>query len=230
MKFALFAVLVSLSITSFAQTESGVLEELQNTFKNTPVANVRESVVPGFYEVHAGSNVLYYHQESKVLFFGELYSADGVNLTNESRNLLQIKQLSLLRNEGIALGSESAKNQVIEFTSPECGYCKQIHAFFTAANFDTHRSLIFDTPITQKGRREIEHLICEKDIDKRTSDYDLIMRGENVAYKTCDEAEGVITRHGELKNLMRVDGTPVLYVNSTRVNGVNLEVIRNLLL
>jgi len=230
MRLGLLALLVSLSVSVFAQTESDVLAELQNTFKNTPVANVRESVVPGFYEVHAGTNVLYYHQETKVLFFGELYSSEGVNLTNESRNLLQIKQLSLLREEGIALGSESAKNQIIEFTSPECGFCKQIHAFFTATDFDTHRSLIFDTPVTQKGRQEIEHLICEKDIEKRTADYELIMKDEQVAYKTCDEAGDVIARHGELKRMMRVEGTPVLYVNSTRVNGVNLEVIRNLLL
>jgi len=230
MKIVLLSLLVSLSVSVFAQTESDVLIELQNTFKNTPVSNVRESVIPGIYEVHAGTNVIYYHSDKKVLFFGEFYTAEGVNLTNESRNLLQIKQLSLLRGEGIRIGSDTAKNQIIEFTSTECGYCKQLHAFFSAANFETNRSLIFDTPVTPQGRQKIEHLICEKDDEKRASDYALIMRDEHVAYKTCDEAEDVISRHGELKRMMHVDGTPVLYVNSTRVNGVNLEVIRNLLL
>lgn len=232
MKFGIFALLVSLSLSFsvFAQTESEVLNELRGTFKNTPVSNARESIIPGLYEVHAGSNVMYYYPEKKVLFFGEMYTAEGVNLTNESRNLLQVKQLSLLRDEGIRLGSDDAKNQVVEFTSPECGFCKQIHAFFSAADFQTNRTLIFDKPVTPKGRQKIEHLICEKDIEKRTADYALIMKDEDVDYKTCDEADDVIERHASFKKMMRVEGTPVLYVNSTRVNGVNLEVIRNLLL
>lgn len=230
MKYTTLFTLLFLPLLGFAKPTKEIMKELNETFKNTPVSDVRESPIDGLYEVHTGTNVIYFHPESKLLVFGEIYTRDGVSLTAQSRNLLQVSKLALLKSKAIPIGKQNAKNQIIEFTSPECSSCKKVHAFFSAANFDTSRYLIFDTPVTDKSRQEIEHLICEPDIAKRTADYELIMKDDAPAFKSCSEAADVIAKHAELRKMMRVQGTPVLFINSTRVEGVNFELIRKLLL
>ena len=72
-------------------------ENLMKSFPNLKVDGFRESPLKGLYEITAGEQVFYFSPEG-YLFFGEIWTKDGKNLTAEMREKVageRIKNLPL---------------------------------------------------------------------------------------------------------------------------------------
>jgi thiol:disulfide interchange protein DsbC len=221
--------LLSTSVQSMELEKA--LDIIQSKLKNSHITKVNESILPGIYEVQSGVNVFYYHLEKELIIFGEIYSVDGKNLTSSSKQTAQISSLSdISDNIAITLGDSNAVNHIVEFTNPDCGYCRKFHKFIHDVEEPIKRSIIFTVGNNLKAQAKAEHLICSTDPQIFETDYNRIMNGETFEFKTCEGAKDKLAAHQTIARNMRVEGTPVLFVNNVRVDGANLNKVRNLLI
>jgi len=115
-------------------------EKLMKSFPNLKVDGFKESPLKGLYEITAGEQVFYFNPEG-YLFFGEIWTKDGKNLTAELREKVaadRIKDLPL--DKALKIGTGSRK--VIEFTDPDCPYCRKVDSFL-AKRTDVTRYIYF---------------------------------------------------------------------------------------
>jgi len=78
--------LVSLLLFSCAGVYSPatVKKEITSTFKALNVAEVKESEIPGIYEIYYTGTypgIIYYYPPKKLLIFGEIWDVNGTSLT-----------------------------------------------------------------------------------------------------------------------------------------------------
>jgi len=100
----LTAALFSLFLFSCAGVYSpaAVKKEITSTFKALNVTEVKESEIPGVYEVYYTGvypGIIYYYPPKKLLIFGEIWDVNGTSLTGmklekylESRSLEEEKR------------------------------------------------------------------------------------------------------------------------------------------
>lgn len=217
------------SLVSAASPDQALLDEIQSALKGTQISAVRESKMPSLYEVIAKGNVFYYHPESKLLFFGAIYTTDGKNLTEQAAALAKIAYLQELDRLGIQLGDASAPNRIIEFTSTDCVHCKEVDALLNSLDVPIKRSVIFTNSGMPDSKQKQTHVLCQPE-SNRAEAFKKVTQGTQQNYSTCADAEKNLARHYEAAKQMRVNGTPVLFVNNTRVEGANLTKIKSLLI
>jgi len=112
-----------------AQSETEVRQALTKTFPGIKVGEIRGSDIPGLYEIEAGSNIIYFYPEKGLLVFGEIWTKDGRNITAEKRaQLASAKLKDVPLDKAVKIGN--GRNKVIEFTDPDCPYCRKAAAFF----------------------------------------------------------------------------------------------------
>ena len=227
---SIFSLMCLISISVQATELEDVQTELRKNLKNTTLTSVKVSPIAGIYEVQTGENIIYYAKNDKVFIFGEFFDIDGKNLTAESKHLSQIEMLSQIEKEAITFGDDNSVNNIVEFTDPDCPYCRKVDDLLNSFEGSIKRSTIFVADRHASAKPKVEHLICLDDPVQRKSDMKRIMQGDVFDFKTCERSNEIISKHREIAQKMRVKGTPVLFVNNTRVEGADLEKIRNLLL
>ncbi len=115
-------------------------DNLLKSFPNLRVDSVSESPVKGLFEVVAGNQVFYFSPEG-YLMFGELWSKDGKNLTAEVREkVLAEKVKNIPLDKALRIGS--GPRQVIEFTDPDCPFCRRVGRYLSKRN-DITRYVFF---------------------------------------------------------------------------------------
>ena len=135
--------LLFVAAAGFSMASDDVRTEKENLMKSFPNLNVdgfRESPLKGLYEITAGEQVFYFSPEG-YLFFGEIWTKDGKNLTAEMRDKVmadRIKNLPL--DKALKIGNGPKK--VIEFTDPDCPYCRKVDNFL-ANRTDVTRYVYF---------------------------------------------------------------------------------------
>lgn len=82
--------------TSSTYDISKIKEEFTSIFKNTKVVEVKESEIPGVYEIYCEgtlNNIIYYYPEKKILILGEFWSINGTSITGE-KSMIFFEKLS----------------------------------------------------------------------------------------------------------------------------------------
>ena len=204
-------------------------QDLKKTFPQFKFDSFRETHVKGIYEIVSGGQVFYFSPQG-YLFFGELYSKDGVNITAQRRSELiasRAKDLSL----DMAIKIGSGKNTVIEFADPECPFCRKAYEHLAKRKDITQYVFLF--PLAQIHPQAMEmskYILCSAD---RGMTYDQAMRGELDGKKLqvpagCNK-EDVLNEDIEAGKKAGVNGTPAFFIHGKFVNGANLPLIDKLL-
>ncbi len=119
-------------IVSTELKDEEVLAKFKETFKNVKsVESVSKTPVAGIYEIvgNGGSAVFYYAPKSDILFFGDMVNKEMKSLTQEKRNSIQQAKLGdIPLDKAIKIGN--GQHKVIEFTDPDCPYCRQAASYF----------------------------------------------------------------------------------------------------
>lgn len=237
-KISFLLVFVFSSMFSFADSgaknsESLEMTDLQKaqtklgaTFSKIQVIDFKESAIPDLYEVNMGNGIIYYYPKKDLLFFGEIFSKSGENLTQES---LQGNALELMDNlpmdSAIVIGDEDGI-PLIEFTDPECHYCRNYERWLSTISdsYKIKRIIYFDTRIHVTARPKVEHIICSDDKEKAVYDmyHDITPKG---GLLTCDKAESVIADHLKIAKSLGVSGTPSFFMNGKMQTGFKREPI-----
>lgn len=202
---------------------------LRNAFPDISVDSIKETDIPGMYEVVTGQNVFYYFPEKEYLFVGEIYTKDRKTLSADRKRELRegmTKLVSTLPLEkAVKIGT--GKSTVIEFTDPDCPYCRKASEFLKKRN-DVTRYIFFAPFAHPQAITKIHHILNAKD---KGAAYEEMMSGKpSPAGESYSEAiKSLAQEHISLAKKVGVQGTPTFFVNGQEVVGADEKKINEIL-
>lgn len=229
---ALVAVLV-LSVAGMAFGETPE-ESLRKNFPQLKFEKISPTPIKGVYEVTLSNNILYYVPETQNIIAGNIFTKDNRNLTQERMMEIQKKNLEIVKkkqkeiplDKAVKIGS--GPHTVIEFSNPDCSYCRKASAFF-AQRQDITRYVFF-VPIFPNSIPKIKHILCAKDPAKA---YEEAMTGRledgKVAACAKKEVDDLQVQHARLAEKLGIDSTPFFFIDGEIVQGADMPAIEKLL-
>lgn len=226
------AILLSAAASAYAQGDTvesaRVLQALRKTYAGTQFTSVRQTPLPGIFEVVMGQQIAYTDASGEYFLFGNLMDMRSqVNLTQERMGeLTRVDAGSLPLAQAIKVVKGNGSRVLYVFADPECGYCKQLER--TLAGVDNATIYTFLYPVLgQRSAANAEAIWCSKDRAKAWRDH---MTGEGSALlpTRCDAP---IQRNLQLGESLGITGTPtIILAGGKRVPGaVPLERLNALL-
>ncbi len=120
--------LIAFAVTGFA--ESDPRQAIADKLPGVELSDIRDSAVPGLYEVAVGANVVYLSSEGRYLIQGDMVDLQGnANLTEARRGALRLKALDQVgagQDAGVRAGRK-LKHVITVFTDIDCAYCRKLH-------------------------------------------------------------------------------------------------------
>ena len=126
----IFTLLCAPAIAAPDPQLGAVEASLEMSFPKVQVERIRATPITGIYELlMPNGEILYFSPQSRHLFFGEIWSSDGHNLTRDSKAELMTAKIDMFPlDKAIKIGN--GPNQVIEVVDPDCPFCREGSAFF----------------------------------------------------------------------------------------------------
>ena len=249
---SLFTMLAAFTVPcmSFAgaiPTTADVEAKFSKILKNTKVASVKESPVPGIYEIISGPNVFYFAPAGDGhLIFGQIVDRDGKNLTaaiqsglkasfdkeKEKGNVAKLQKLDF--SQAVKIGN--GPNVVIEFTDPDCPFCRKADKILQQYSADVTR-YVFLFPLEQlHPQAKAKAIMIHSNKDKAATLHDVFAGKYDRGLPPCETdptklaiATKLVEGSVQAGNDLGVQGTPMLYINGNMVNGADEQRIVSLL-
>lgn len=220
--FITILALVSLSSISFALDKDQVKKNLSELLRNTTIVDIRNSEIDGLYEVVTPTKILYTDVNGKYLIVGQMFTLEGINVTQNKINQLLAEQMDKI-DTSFALKIGNGKIKVIEFTDPECPYCKQAQEFFKGNNNTTRYIFFFPLPFHPNAKKLSIHVLCSED---KESEYKKVFEGNFDLNKLnyCKEGEEQLNKMMALGNELNITGTPTFYIKGKMIPGASPEI------
>lgn len=232
--FTLFAMSLIMGLTLAASclaadNETKVHQILSNLYPNLSVGEIRNSDIPGLYEVEIGPNVVYFYPDRSLIVFGDIWTKEGKSLTADSRERLAAKRVGEIPlDKGIRIGSGS--NTVIEFTDPDCPYCRKASEYLKGRKDTTRYVYFYPLPAHKDAENKARFILCSKDKGKT---YEEVMSGKHDDRKVepCGDGKvsALLQEHRELAAKAGVSATPSFWINGRFIVGANIPAIENML-
>ncbi len=124
---------VTVSFTLPAQTLPAKADprvELAAKIPGAKPDELRQSPIPGIYELARGGEIAYVSADGKYVIAGDLYDlAKNDNLTEARRRGERLRLLSRVpETDMLVFGPRDAKYTITVFTDVDCTYCRKLHA------------------------------------------------------------------------------------------------------
>lgn len=198
-------------------------EKLNATFHNLTVNDFKPSPVDGLFEMNVGGRVVYFHPEAEVLIFGEIFSKDGRSLTQESQALTNADMAADIPLElAVVVGPEDGV-PIVEFTDPDCPYCREYHNYVTGVGQPVKRLIFFETRIHPSARPKAIHVLCAE--DREAAFLEVYNNPNMTQFNTCENGEAMADAHLNVSKGAGVNATPTLYLGRTPVRGFRRDAI-----
>ena len=214
---------------------------------NAKVTSVKASPIPGVYEAIAEGHVFYVAPEGKgYAIMGQIVDSDGRNLTAEVQQAVQEEQLKVLERAdaeklkgidlGLAVKIGNGPNIIIEFTDPDCPYCRRLDAFLSGRDDVTR--YVFLNPLDQihpNSRAKAIYILNSKESAKAMHE---VFSGKYdngplpIAVADIGKYPAAVKRLDagmQIGRELGVEGTPMLFVNGRIVQGADTDRITSLL-
>ena len=225
----LCGIFVSSCACRFARhnTDSHVPESLKKAFPQIKAEDVSKTDIEGMYEVVVQGRILYYFPEKGYIFTGSIWTSTGRNLTEERVNEMLTKKVKGVPLEkGLKIGTGT--NVVIEFTDPDCPYCRQASKFFAQQKNVTRYVYFLPLPSHKDAEPKIKYILCAKDKEKA---YEEAMTGklDGKKIEACTD-EKALKLFGEQQQIIAklgLNSTPQFWVNGKHVSGANIPQIES---
>jgi len=193
---------------------------IKNAFPQLKVDSIFASEVPGLYEVISGQNVFYFVPEKEFMVVGEIFTKDGRNLTQDRKQSLMASKLKDLP-MGKAVKIGSGKNVVVEFTDPDCPYCRR--ASEALKNRTDMTRYVFLAPMAHPNAvPKVHHILNAEDKAKA---YEEMMGGAEAPRPGSDYPEAIkklAIEHMDWAKKVGVTGTPTFFINGKAVVGADM--------
>lgn len=205
-----------------------VAAALNMTFPNIPLERVNSTPVEGIYEiVTKNGEILYFAPRSGHILAGEIWNSQGKNLTRESKAQMMSAKLSMFPlDKAIKIGD--GPNQVVEVSDPDCPFCRDGSAFFSARDDVTR--YIFLHPLDRiHPQAEAKSRFILSAEDQETA-YEDVFSGEYDDQPLPEfEDNGLLEVHQQISREIGINSTPRYWINGKYVSGTNLKEFTKLL-
>jgi thiol:disulfide interchange protein DsbC len=213
----------------FAQADNTVLEQFKKSFPQVKVDEFKKADIDGMYEVITAGKVLYYFAQKNYVFAGAIWTSSGKNLTMEREGEVVTKKIKdVPLDKGLKIGS--GENIVLEFTNPDCPYCRQASKFF--AQQKNVRRYVYFLPLSsyKDSEQKIKYVLCAKDKEKA---YEEAMTGklDGKKIEPCSDenAMKLFNEQKQIITMLGLNSTPQFWVNGKHVSGANIPLIESIL-
>lgn len=210
------------------KSESEVSKSLTQYYPQLKYQQITPTPVAGIYEVIVeGGEIVYFDPISGNMFFGELWTPDVRNLTEESKDRFMADKLKVLPlDQAVKIGT--GPNQVIEITDPDCPYCRKSAAFFAGRDDVTRYVFLFPLDkIHPHAAAKARYILAAKD---PALAYEEVFSG-----KFDTQPVPVVTDnsrldlHRKAAETIGVHGTPQFWINGHHVAGFDPQQYKTLL-
>ena len=200
---------------------------LRTAFPQVTFDSVSASEIPGLYEVVTGQNIFYYYPEKDLIVTGEIIGKDLKSRTAERRKSLSSKLVgSLPLDKAVKVGD--GKKIVIEFTDPDCPYCRKASEYFTKRT-DVTRYVFFAPLAHPAAIKKIEYILGA---ENKAEAYDSMMIGQEI-HASAKPATGAVKalaqEHIAMAKKVGIQGTPTFFINGEQVVGADTKKMDELL-
>jgi len=206
----------------------------RSAFPQIPFDSITPTEITGLYEVVSGQNIFYYYPEKDLVITGELVGKDLKSRTAERKQALAstlmanavkaVKELPL--DKAVKVGS--GKKVVIEFTDPDCPYCRKGSEYF-AKRSDVTRYVFFAPLAHPAAIKKIEYILSA---ENKAEAYDAMMFGQEIpanAKPASDEVKKLAQEHIALARKVGIQGTPTFFIKDQQVVGADVQKLDGLL-
>jgi len=195
--------------------------ELRQTFTNLQFENFGPAPVKGpIYQASAGGRIIYYAPESEHLLFTEVYDRNGQNLTALAQNTAAARKLAGIdTSKALPIGPEGAP-VVIEFTDPDCPYCRALDRFWAAKAVEgkpVRRLIFFVSGIHPEAAAKAEHIHCSP--DKEAAFKAIYTGAAPTPLRKCAEGRARVETDAAIVREVGIGGTPTLIANGKIISG-----------
>ena len=226
----LFVVTVAVSTSHAADNTATIKAALEKIVQDVPISSVKTIDIDGIYEVESLYDVFYYAPKAERLFFGDIFSQDGTNLTARSKGAIVSRTIAAL-DLTQAVKSGSGKNIVIEFTDPDCPHCRDAFAYWKSVLNVTRYTFLF--PIAEShphATAKSEWILSQKDKAASLDDVYSGKYDKELPKGASAEGKKLLKQHVVFAEKAYVIGTPLYFVNGKILPGVNVEAFEAALL
>jgi len=200
---------------------------LKENFPRMKVERLQPSPIKGIYEVVTDTGIVYYAPEAECLVAGDIISKQGKNITQQRRDEILLEKVKTLP-LGKALKIGAGRHTVIEFTDPNCSYCRK--AFQVLSQKEDMTRYIFFYPLSKTSADTVQHILCATD---RIRAYKEAFNGrfDNKPLTPCESAEvtTLMKIHRDQGMRLGIEGTPFFIIDGQIVAGADIPAIEKLL-
>jgi len=220
-----------LSVLGFAAygLADPVEEVLKKAYPNLKFDAMNPTEIKGIYEVVGGLNVAYFAPETGHLIMGEIFDKTGSVTARRKNEILFAKLKNLPLEKAVKIGN--GKNRVIEFTDPDCPYCRRASDFFQKRTDVTRYVFFYPLPSHKDAVNKVKYILCS---ENRAQSYEEAMKGklDGETYETCtkEAVDDLLKIHKDAAASMGVTGTPFFIVNNRVVPGAIIPQIEGALI
>lgn len=202
------------------------------TMTSIDVESVEKTPIDGIYEVVAnkGNIIFYYAPKNELILFGEIYDKNKKSLTQEKRDQIQAGKINdIPLDKAVIIGT--GKNKVIEFSDPDCPYCRKAALYFKDKNVTKYVYLIPIPQLHPKAEEKAKYILAAAD---RAKAYYEVMSGAKDKddlsnQKVSKEANDLYQSQQSIGSRVGINGTPVFWINGKYVPGANMKMFDTLL-
>ena len=200
-------------------TLAALKETLAKRIPDVPANTLRRStMMPGWYELEHGMQLLYISADGKHAFAGDLIDLETkTNITQTWRDLTAVQLINAVGEKNmVVIGPADAKRTITVFTDVDCPYCAKLHQDVPGLNEGgvKVRYLLFPRggPGSETYRRSVA-VWCSAD---RGTAVGVAKAGGKLDMKTCANP---VDSHLELGRKLQVNGTPTIYLDNGKMLG-----------
>ena len=215
------SVLLASSLYANSLTQNQEENLVRAIMPSTEISKIERSQIQGFYKAFLpNGNILYVSPFNRAIFVGELYSANGVNITEQERakwqENLNSKALSDLNYKEliqpakkIDFNKGSKRYEFIIFTDLECGYCAKVESYFMQNDVSLYVNFY---PLSFHKNAEKWSLEVLSSKDFKTAFKKVKETNAGLDIKISNNAKKELQAMKDLGDKLSINGTPRLYV------------------
>jgi thiol:disulfide interchange protein DsbC len=217
----LFLVCFALTLLPVLAVSETMEENFKKLFPNIPVESIMPTEIKGVYEVVSQNQIGYFAPEPGYLILGEIIDRNGTNITVKRRNEnIASKSKDLPLDKALKIGN--GKNIILEFTDPDCPYCRKASSFLSQKTDVTRYVFFLPLPMHKDAENKVKYIFCSNDKAKA---YEEAMQGklDSQKYEICKkpEIDDLVRIHKDASKKMGINSTPFFIVNGKSISGAN---------
>ena len=208
-------------------------KRFRETFKNMPVDKVEASELPGIYEVYSQGKIFYFAPKEALMLFGELYSVDGVSITQRKvGEYMQTRSMQIPADAGVAFGEGAT--ELTAFLDPDCGHCIEAHEWLEKRQYAgvKMRVIFLQMNPENPSYARAQQFVCappelRREALRQVYAHEDPAPGQHLL--TCADGATKLAAQAEIARNLGVNGTPTFLLKGQTVLGFDQARLETLL-